>query len=174
MAAALCLTIYNVYDNIRAAKASSDVVLQLEVGDGSTEYLEKPQKEMPIQMIDGIAYAGILEIPSQGLQLPVTAEYKDSYLKFGPCRYDGSPYTSDMVIAAHNYRQHFAKLNNMGIGDPVYFIDLDGNQFNYKVASMEIVEPDEVAKIKSGTWDLTMFTCTLGGQTRYVVHCEKQ
>lgn len=173
LAAALCLTIYNVWDNFRAGRAVNDVMQEINLGDGSQGYLENPQMDMPMQMIDGIDYVGVLEIPSQGLQLPVINTYKDSYLKYGPCRYNGSPYTDNFVLAAHNYRQHFAKLNKLSVGDAVYFLDIDGNQFCYEVAAVEVVKPDETKKIKSGSWDLTMFTCTLGGQSRYVVYCNR-
>lgn len=173
MVAALCLTLYNIWDNIRAAKAANDTMLQIQIGEGSSDYLTDPDMDMPVQRIDGIDYIGVLEIPSQNLQLPVISTYKEKYLKYGPCCYYGSPYMDNFVLAAHNYRQHFAKLNRLTTGDSVYFIDLSGNQFCYEVVAAEVVKPDESEKIKSGSWDLTLFTCTLGGQSRYVVYCNR-
>ena len=89
-----------------------------------------------------------------------------------PAVYYGSPLTDDFVICAHNYRTHFGSLHNLQEGDQVLFKSMNGVVFSYEVAATEIVSPFAVADVTSGEWDLTLFTCTLGGRTRLVIRCD--
>ena len=36
---------------------------------------------------------------------------------------------------------------------------------------METLMPTAVEEMESGDWDLTLFTCTVGGRTRVAVRC---
>lgn len=173
ISAALLLTAFNVLRDMRASSASSDALQQMEFGAGSVEYLQVPEKELPSDVIGNIEYVGALEIPSLDLQLPVAAYWDPGFAKSAPCRYTGSPYTGDMIIAGHNYRQHFGKLRKLPMGSEIYFTDLDGNTFTYKAVSVESVDGQDVETMKAGSdaWDLTLFTCNFSGQARTAVRC---
>lgn len=95
-------------------------------------------------------------------------------LKKSPCRYRGSVYKDDLVIAAHNYRTHFGRIKDLSEGDEVIFTDIDGNIFYYEVALLEILAPNAVVEMESSEWDLTLFTCTLGGASRVTVRCKRK
>jgi sortase A len=94
-------------------------------------------------------------------------------MQIAPCRYSGSAYLSNLVIAGHNYSNHFGRLSDMKIGDEVKFIDVDGNEFDYRVGDIEILQPIAVDEMKNSDWDLTLFTCTIDGVNRITVRCEK-
>ena len=126
---------------------------------------------MPTQTIDGIDYIGVLEIPSLNLELPVISQWSYPNLRIAPCRYSGSAYSGGLVIAAHNYDSHFGRLKTLQTDDEVIFTDIDGNTFTYKVAVMEILEPLATEEMKSEEWDLSLFTCTIGGRSRVTVRC---
>lgn len=117
---------------------------------------------------------GILEIPALHLRLPVLSTWSYALLKKAPCRYTGSVYLDNMVIAAHNSKAHFKKLSQLEKGDIITFTDAVGNVFSYEVAGIEILQPDQVEDMTSGHWPLTMFTCTYGGASRVTVRCEKE
>lgn len=123
--------------------------------------------------IDGYDYIGYLSIPSLGLDLPVMAEWDYPRLKIAPCRYAGSTKTNDLVIAAHNYARHFGLLSKLSPGDEVCFVDMDGIRTSYEVSVVEVLEPAEVEEMTAGAYDLTLFTCTYGGQSRVTVRCER-
>ena len=129
---------------------------------------------MPVYTLDNVDYACIIEIPDLGAVLPVINETSDRNLKLAPCIYSGSVYQDDLVIAAHNYRSHFGKIKNLKQGAPVYIVDMDGNVFEYEVKSIEVLRSTAVGEMKNSDWDLTLFTCTIGGQARVTVRCEKQ
>ena len=107
------------------------------------------------------------------LELPVISEWDYDRLHVAPCRYSGSAYTDDLVICAHNYARHFSGIKGLHAGGKVRFTDVRGNEFLYEIADAEILEPAEVEEMVSGDWDLTLFTCTTGGQTRFALRCEK-
>ena len=126
---------------------------------------------MPTETVDGNAYIGVLELPSLELKLPVLSEWSYSGLKLAPCRYAGSAYLNNMVIAAHNYSTHFGYLGNLAQGDEVVFTDVDGNVFRYQVLEVETLSPFAVEEMTDGDWDLTLFTCTISGRSRVTVRC---
>lgn len=174
--AALFLTCYNIWDESRANKVRITVLEQLmpelEMSEEIVpDYKKFPDMEMPEEEIDGNRYIGVLELTSLGLELPVMSDWSYPKLKVAPCRYDGSAYQGNLVIAAHNYDCHFGSIKLMVPGETVTFTDVDGNVFVYEVAEIEILNPYAVEEMKSGDWDLTLFTCTYGGQERVVVRC---
>lgn len=189
LSVALALTVYNLYDDTRAAEKAVEAVNKLQAEmpslryDSDDEnsvlssdlpaYVLNPEMEMPIKKIDGIEYIGTLEIPALGLVLPVISELTDYSLKMAPSRYKGSLYMGDLIIGAHNYRSHFSNLGNLPIGSDVIFTDVDGNVFSFVSVITETLRPTDIEEMESGEWDLTLFTCTFGGQYRITVRCEK-
>ncbi|MGN0115491.1 MAG: sortase [Acutalibacteraceae bacterium] len=141
-------------------------------GEADADYKQNPSVDMPEIKIDGYDYIGILAIPRQKLRLPVASGWSNSAAKVALCRYDGSAYLDNLIIAGHNYSGFFSGLKSLNIGDEVTFTDANGNIFNYKVADMEILAAEDVDKMTSGGWPLTLFTCTVGGQSRIAVRCE--
>ena len=176
LAAALFLTAYNLWSDAKAGKTADTVLEQLtpeSEGPGVPDYILDPKREMPEEEIDGQRYIGVLRIPALSLELPVISEWSYPSLQVAPCRYAGSAYLDDMVIAAHNYRSHFGYLKDLSQGDEVTFTDMDGNVFRYEVAEVETLSPFAIEEMTSGDWALTLFTCTVGGQSRVTVRCER-
>lgn len=192
IAAAFFLTVCNLYDEIRAADAVKSVLLELSnemrytfPTEGLLEeswetdpelvfpdYVLNPNMDMPVKNINGLDFIGVLEIPSLGLKLPVASQWSYSNLKSAPCRYAGSAYLDNLIVCAHNYISHFGNLKNLHEGDIVIFKDMDGNVFNYEVALLETLTSADIEGMKSGDWDLTLFTCTIGGSYRITVRCD--
>lgn len=188
LAASLGLTAYNLWDESRAAAAAGGAMETLNAvikpaaaytpADVSEEaripdYILDPDMELPTVEADGKLYVGYVEIPVLELRLPVMESWSYPNLKLSPCRYAGTPYRNNMVIAAHNYPQHFGGLKELTAGDEVRFTDVDGNVFTYTVAELEQLNPRPASAMLKGEWDLTLFTCTLGGQYRVTVRCVK-
>ena len=137
------------------------------------DYVVDPGMEMPETEIDGRRYVGVLSIPSLDLELPVQSGWDYKKLKISPCRYVGTPYLGNFVIASHNYDRHFGRLKQLSPHDAVFFTDMNGNLFSYEVAEVLILPPNAVGEMKSGEYPLTLFTCTIGGRTRVTVRCRE-
>lgn len=193
LAAAVLLGGYNLYDEYRAGKSAGAVLEELQqqipavktpeetaaqevyLPDDSQlpDYSVNPDMEMPEKEIAGDYYIGFLEIPSLGISLPVIGEWDDDALQIAPCRYSGSAYTGNLVIAAHNYQTHFGRIKTLSSGDQVIFTDVKGRSFLYEVAAVETIQSTAVEEVLNEEWDLTLFTCTIDGFERVAVHCLK-
>ena len=186
IAAALLLTVYNIRESDRAGAESEEMVVRLESLTADLpdrletekkelvpEYKKNPEMEMPTVEVNGQECVGMIEIPALGLKLPVISEWSDAKLKKAPCRYSGSAYLKNMIIAGHNYRTHFSGIKRLNPGDSVVFTDADGNIFSYEVAEIETVGGYDIEKMEAGDWDLTLFTCTNKGKARAAVRCRE-
>ena len=186
IAAALLLTVYNIRESDRAGSESEEMVVRMESLTADLperletekkelvpEYVKNPEMEMPTVEVNGQECVGMIEIPALGLKLPVISEWSDAKLKKAPCRYSGSAYLKNMIIAGHNYRTHFSGIKRLNPGDSVVFTDADGNVFSYEVAEIETVGGYDIEKMEAGDWDLTLFTCPNKGKARAAVRCRE-
>ncbi|MBQ3932022.1 MAG: sortase [Firmicutes bacterium] len=138
---------------------------------------DMPYSFLPMEVcsLGGDLYIGILDVPDYGLSLPVIDNWSYEKLKTAPCRYSGSYKTDDLVICAHNYSHHFGPLRDAPEGTEVILTTVDQEVYRYRVAQVETLEPHEVGYLTDvlADWDLTLFTCTPGGNQRKAVRCEK-
>ncbi|MDO4804327.1 MAG: sortase, partial [Lachnospiraceae bacterium] len=168
IASALGLVLFNLWDSNRAAKASNEIVAQLDavipeerhlpsgpvIEEAPTREEEEQQKKekekvppMPTIEVDGYFYIGELDIPDLGLHLPVMAEWDLDRLKVSPCHYSGSYYTDDLVILAHNYLRHFSLIKWIDIGAKIYFTNVEGVVYEYEVSNRTTLEPQQVTEM---------------------------
>lgn len=185
--AALSLVFYNHEEAKNATEAAEAVMPQIvahiqgqreSTGNGSDNTEPTIPNFYDVTMteveIDGYAYVGYIYIPSLELELPVMSECDYTRLAIAPCRYSGSTKSDDLVIAAHNYYGHFGTLYKIAVDDEVIFTDMDGLVSKYSVVAVDTLQPTDVEEMVAGDYDLTLFTCTFGGQNRITVRCERQ
>ena len=202
IAAALAIIGYNLWEDIQAEESVNDVMEQLKsivpvktpdlpdqtmdtdvpaetaasafpAEEEIPDYILNPNMDMPTQTINGYDYIGIVKISACDIELPVISEWNYSALKLAPCRFMGSIYTDDMIVAAHDYKAHFKRIRDLSGGEKVIFTDTEGNKFTYEVVSMETISGTDVDGLTAGEWDLTLFTCTMDGASRVVIRCER-
>lgn len=184
LSASIGLLLYNQQEDTDAGSAAQNVLNDIQTivptvhqklvtlpSPDYTEDEEEVSSEMTVTEIDGYEYIGYLSMPSIDIELPVMDEWDYTRLKISPCRQFGSTKTDDLVIAAHNYKNHFGKLSQLEYGDLLSFTDMDGCVTIYTVSDIEILQPNQVDEVENSIWDLTLYTCTYGGQSRVVVRC---
>ncbi len=184
--AGLGLVLYNYNESERAGESSDQAVEAIqEVIDAQeedpatdaedTDPDDGTVPEMDTVTIDGYDYIGYIEAPSLGMTLSVMAECDENRLKISPCRYSGNLYSNDLVIAGHNYRRHFSPFRSLPVGAEIDFIDVHGNRYQYEIVETEALQPTEVARMveKNAQWDLSLYTCTIGGKARYTIRCRR-
>lgn len=191
--AAALLCVYNIREGKNAGAAAADTLsaLRQEIPEpaGTTAVTETvptgedlfalyetttaaSETAPPDIVINSDAYCGYLEIPVLGLELPVQSGWSYPALKKSPCCYSGSALTNDFIICAHNYPSHFGRLGSLTTDDRILFTDTAGTVHTYAVSGTEIIDGGAVTQMFSGQsedWDLTLYTCTLGGQSRVTV-----
>lgn len=187
LSGAIFLLTHNQLEDLNAGNAAQNALNNIQsvvptvhqemVALPSPDYAEDDEEdatvsaEMTVTEIDGYGYIGYLSLPSIDIELPVMDSWDYVRLKIAPCRQFGSTKSNDLVIAAHNYKNHFGKLSQLQYGDLISFTDMDGVITFYSVADIETLEPTQVDEVEHSNWDLTLYTCTYGGQSRIVVRC---
>ncbi len=175
VACAFVYLLHNINEERNAgivSQKTADIMFQ-QMADDSAEISEDNTGEQTFIDIDGKKYVGILTIPKLSLELPVMKELSSAGLKSAPCRYCGSIINDNMVIAAHNYQTHFGNMNKLVIDDEIYFTEVNGKVIRYRVAEKETLKPYEIERMTESDYDLTLFTCTIGGRLRVTVRCER-
>ena len=176
--AALSLFLWNRREAEHAAEAAETILPQVveQIAETAAEAPAPPDPFDPTMTeaeIDGYMYIGYLSIPALGLELPVMSEWDYNRLNIAPCRYSGSTKTDDLVIAAHNFAQHFGGLSGLTGGEQVIFVDMDNVVSTYTVVAVEILAPTAVEEMTNGEYDLSLYTCTYGGRSRVTVRCDR-
>lgn len=176
--AALSLFLWNRREAEQAGEAAADILPQVveQIAETAAEAPAPPDPFNPTMTeaeIDGYLYIGYLSIPALGLELPVMSEWDYNRLNIAPCRYSGSTKTDDLVIAAHNFAQHFGGLSGLTGGEQVIFVDMDNVVSTYTVVAVEILAPTAVEEMTNGEYDLSLYTCTYGGRSRVTVRCDR-
>lgn len=195
--AALFLVLHNIIEDKKSGEQAQAILTELKneipeyVPEQTTEAIEaeeydlfaeyeEPEEpavpEMETIVVKDDPYIGYLTIPDLSLELPVMSEWSYPSLKVSPCRYRGSLFTDDMIIAAHNYSSHFGKLDELTNGSEIIFTDVTGRLHRYEVVNIERLPGTAVEDMEFGSadeWDLTLFTCTLSGQSRVTVRAER-
>lgn len=172
------MTIYNFWDDYRAGKESQNLLHDLtDIPNlskvASEETIWDKDMSMVTKKVDQQEVLGVINIDKLNLHLPILSEWSMENSKQAPCRYVGSLYKNNLIVAGHNYQAHFAKLDQLEIGDKVQVKDLEGRQFEYKVKAIEMIDGKDVTSMLDGKWDLTLFTCNYDGTQRFTLRCEK-
>lgn len=129
--------------------------------------------EQPVQSYLGYDLVGTVLVPELGLELPVLADWSEELLNVAPCRYSGSVAGGDMILMGHNYKSLFYPLLKATEGMTVMFTDVNGRTTVYRVAELDTIRGSE-EELLASAYPLTLFTCTPGGQNRFVLRCEGQ
>ncbi len=183
---AVGLLLYNKREEANAENFSADIleVLREEIrvvqedkdtDSGSTPTISYPQatlfRDMKTVTIDGDECIGIISIPVLELELPVLTDWSYAKLKKAPCHYYGSCYEKDFVIAGHNFYPHFGRVTGLIPGDIIIFTDVTGEEHRYEVTLIETLPAVATEEMIKSGFDLSLYTCTLGGESRVTVRC---
>lgn len=134
---------------------------------------QAPSGQSAVTQLADYTLVGSVCFPTLGLELPVQDSWSYQLLKSSPCRYSGSVAGNDLILMAHNYQKHFGRIGTLQTGDRVEVRGVDGAVTAYTVLGREILEKDQLDELTGGEGDLTLFTCTRGGERRVVVRCER-
>lgn len=163
--------VYNRWESENAEKVSASLLQNLQNEIEKNTEQDNMQTKMPTVKVDGYECIGVLSIPTLDLELPVLTDWSYAKLKKAPCLYYGSYFEKDFVIAAHNYKTHFGRLSELQAGDVVIFTDVSGTAHYYEVVILETLPENATKEMITSGFDLSLYTCTLGGGSRVTVRC---
>ena len=104
------LAVYFKWEDWYSLKASHSVMEKMISKDKKEDVYE--DNGFKVIKIEGIEYIGYIEIPSLGLNLPVTNGYSYATLKKTPALYYGN-IDSNFVICGHSYKAHFGNCDGL-------------------------------------------------------------
>lgn len=164
---------YNRWEDMNAKDVAQDFLedVQSIINEEQSEQPLLNDTKMATVEVDGYDCIGILSVPVLDLELPVLTDWSYAKLKKAPCHYYGSYYEKDFVIAAHNYKSHFGRLSKLQAGDIVVFTDVSGTVHYYEVVILETLPKNATREMITSGFDLSLYTCTLGGGSRVTVRC---
>ena len=117
---------------------------------------------------------GMLGLPDLGIELPILTEYKVENLRITGCIFygTGGDHPDQMVVAAHNYKNHFGRIDELAIGATVTWCST-GNwvETTYRVAEIVEIDADAPQDLLKGEWDITLLTCNFDNSKRILVRC---
>ena len=157
--AALLLFLHNRGEDRSAGQEAETLLEEARsvIADNSAQP-DAPEEPEPEIVYD---YAGVIAIPAIGRELPVIDQWSYPALKKAPCRQYGS--------AAGGY------LDRLQTGDTVTFTDMNGTVYDYLVAELRQLEPENVEDVSlvfDEAYPLVLYTCTPGGKARVAVFCQ--
>lgn len=173
MLGAMLHWLHNGAEQASAARSAARALEQVQAAAGEIPAAERKAPGMREVEIDGYGYIGWISIPVLDLNLPVMSGWDEERLRIAPCRYCGTVAEDNLVLAGHNYVRHFGPIRRLQPGDAVTFTDMEGLRTDYEVAAVEILPGNAVAEMTAGMYDLTLFTCTYGGESRITVYCRR-
>ena len=177
--AALSLAVYNAWDDHRATVESAEIVDEVR-----TAIVQRTEQEPDTEenntanetiTVDGDTFLGCLLVPSMGLEIPIRSQFSMEGMESAAVCYAGSMEENNLVIGGHNYSRIFRPIKQLPEGALVQILDAGSKVTDYEVVSLEILNPNQVDALTadSDDWDLSLFTCTTGGGSRYVVRCAR-
>lgn len=170
---AVGLIVYNSIEEKNSEKYASSLLDEFNDKMDESTHDNDLETEMKTIEIGGYESIGILSIPVLELEFPVLKDWDYKKLKKAPCLYYGTYYEKDFVIAAHNYKSQFGRLKELKANDLIIFKDVNGNIYCYEVVLIETLSKYATDEMVTSGFDLSLYTCTIGGSNRVTVRCNK-
>lgn len=131
---------------------------------------ERRDNTMATLSLDGIDFAGLLEIPRYGSALPVCADWGTPY-KY-PCRFSGSIYDCTMQIGGTSQKGQYDFCREISVGDTVRFTDMEGNCYTYSVTDIRYEKRADQSALHRKEASLTLFVKNVYALEYIVLFCD--
>jgi sortase A len=131
---------------------------------------ERRDNNMATLSIEGIDFAGILELPRFNSVLPIGADWENPS-KY-PCRFGGSVYDRTIQIGGTSQKGQYDFYRDISVGDRVFFTDVEGNRFSYSVTAIRYEKNADRSALQRENAALTLFIKNVYAFEYVVVYCD--
>lgn len=131
---------------------------------------ERRDNTMSALSIDGVNFAGIVELPRYASALPVCADWGKTY-KY-PCRFSGSIYDGTMQIGATTQKGQYDFYRELSVGDTVLFTDVEGNRYTFTITSLRYEKHADQTALQREEAALTLFIKNIYSFEYLIVSCD--
>ena len=126
---------------------------------------------MPVLEISGVDYVALLEIPAQGVVLPVSDQWNSTGLSRSPARFSGSAYDSTLVIGGADHPGQFGFCDEIEHDAVLNITDMTGVQFSYIVSRVDRAKHAQTQWLQNEEYDLTLFCRSAYSMEYIAVRC---
>ena len=126
---------------------------------------------MPVLEINGADYVALLEIPSQGVVLPVADQWNSMGLSNSPARFSGSAYDKSLVIGGVDHPKQFGFCDEIEHDAVLNITDMTGAQFSYIVSRIDRSKHAQTQWLQNEEYDLTLFCRSAYSMEYIAVRC---
>ena len=126
---------------------------------------------MPVLEINGADYVALLEIPSQGVVLPVADQWNSMGLSNSPARFSGSAYDKSLVIGGVDHPRQFGFCDEIEHDAVLNITDMTGAQFSYIVSRIDRSKHAQTQWLQNEEYDLTLFCRSTYSMEYIAVRC---
>ena len=131
---------------------------------------ERRDNTMSALSIDGVDFAGIVELPRYASALPVCADWGKTS-KY-PCRFSGSIYDGTMQIGATTQKGQYDFYRELSVGDTVLFTDVEGNRYTFTITSLRYEKHADQTALQRVEAALTLFIKNIYSFEYLIVSCD--
>lgn len=142
------------YENA-AYYVDSLVSVMPELSEGIPE--QRSDDKMATYEVDGLNFAGVLEMPDYMLKLPVYGEWDTTKLRAFPCLFSGSANNSDLILGSTSDKDLFGFVKQISIDDRIVFTDMTGVQFTYYITNIRHSKSANIDTLIKTGGDLILF-----------------
>lgn len=126
---------------------------------------------MPVLQIEETDYAGLLKMPSYGLNLPIANDWNRFSLFSCPTRFYGSVYDGTLIIGGNDLPGQFDFFDRMNPGDRVRITDMTGTEYSFTVDRIDRTKSADFEKLASEKHQLTLFVRSAFSAEYILVRC---
>ena len=131
---------------------------------------ERRDNTMSVLSVDGIDFAGIVELPRYESALPICADW--GKISKYPCRFSGSIYDGTMQIGATTQKGQYDFYRELSVGDTVIYTDAEGNQYTFAITSLRYEKHADQAALQFEEVPLTLFIKNIYSFEYLIVFCD--
>lgn len=153
-------------------------IYKLTIGKDDYEIIDETTQteKMPLS-VAGYKVLGQIVIKDLNVEQYILNLAEDDALKNGVVKLYGSSLNSygNMCIAGHNNEGVFKDIGKLKVGNKITVKDINNNEYEFKVTSVETVEPDNLECLlqDNSKIEITLITCSDDSTSRVVVKAEK-
>ena len=125
---------------------------------------------MAVLSVEEMEFIGILEMPRYGAAMPVGVQW--GQISKYPCRFGGSVYDGTMQIGGTSQDGQFDFYREISVGDAVYFTDMEGDRFAYKVADIRYEKHADQSALQRREADLKLFIKNEYAMEYIIISCD--
>lgn len=118
---------------------------------------QRSDDNMATYEVDGLNFAGIIEMPDYTLKLPVYAEWDTAKLRIFPCLFSGSADNSDLILGSASDKDLFGFVKRISVDDRIVFTDMTGVQFTYYITNIRHAKSADTDTLTKTDGDLILF-----------------